>query len=287
MRCDDVRELLELYALGALDANEHAQVAAHLAGCPTCQRMVDELTDVANALPQALAATSPLRLPATAKARLFQSLDALTPGAASAGDRDIVHDRAAPPPPPARQASGQTSGVGAALRRRGSRWWRPRTLGILAATLVAVLALGWGVQLSFALARERALRAEFDALLSGQQALVIDVIDSPKTIKAMLRATQPGSKAYGKLFTRPDMANVVVMAGRLPDPPPGQVYQVWLTRAGTVQLAGELALNAGFGALVFDAGQNGPRYDAAQVILQPDSSTTPTGTTVLQWKASP
>jgi anti-sigma factor RsiW len=287
MRCDDVRELLELYVVGALDADEHAQVVAHLASCPTCQRLADELVDVANALPQALAAASPLRLPATAKARLLPSLDAPTRAVASSGDQDIVHDGAAPPPIPVPLASGQASGVDAAPRRRGSRWWRPRTLGTLAATLVALLALGWGVQLSFALARERALRAEFDALLSGQQALVIDVIDSPKTVKAMLRATQPGSKAYGKLFTRPDMPNVVVMAGRLSDPPTGESYQVWLTRAGTAQLAGELALNAGFGALVFDAGQTGPVYDSAQVVLQPRGSSSPAGTIVLQWQASP
>src|SRR5919198_1268706 len=181
MRCDDVRELLELYALGALDADEHAEVAAHLASCPTCQRLADELAEVAHALPQALAAASPLRIPADAKARLLQSLSALTPAEASSGDLDIVHDGAAPPPTPAPLASGQTSGIGTAPQRRWSRWWRPRTLGTLAATLIAVLALGWGVQLSFALARERALRAEFDALLSGQQALVVDVIDSPKT----------------------------------------------------------------------------------------------------------
>jgi hypothetical protein len=285
MRCDDVQELLELYAVGALDADEHAQVAAHLATCPTCQRLAEELADVANALPQALAAVSPLRIPADAKARLLQSLEAATP-AASSSDLEIVHDGAAPPSPAAPPVSGQTSRVDTALHRRWPRWLRPRTLGTLAATLIALLALGWGVQLSFALARERALRAEFDALLSGQQALVIDVIDSPKTIKAMLRATQAGSKAYGKLFTRPDMPNIVVMAGRLPDPPAGQSYQVWLTRAGTAQLAGELELNAGFGALVFDAGQNGPAYDSAQVVLQPRGSTSPTGTIVLQWQAS-
>src|SRR5919197_3727619 len=96
MRCDDVQELLELYALGALDADEHAEVAAHLASCPTCQRLADELADVATALPQALAAASPLRMPATAKARLLQSLDAPTP-AASSGDQSIVHDSATPP----------------------------------------------------------------------------------------------------------------------------------------------------------------------------------------------
>jgi anti-sigma factor RsiW len=287
MRCDDVRELLELYAMGALDADEHAEVAAHLAGCPTCQRLADELADVANALPEALAAASPLRIPAAAKARLFQSLDAPTPVAASSGDQGIVHDSATSLSIPVPLASGRASGVGAALHRHGSRWWRPRMLGTLAAMLVAVLALAWSVQLSFALARERALRAEFDTIISGQQALVVDIIDSPKTVKALLRATQPGSKAYGKVFIRPDMPNVVVMAGRLPAPPAGQAYHVWLTSGSTTRLAGQLALNAGFGALIFDAGQDGPMYDSAQVVLQPQASTSPTGTIVLQWQASP
>jgi hypothetical protein len=153
--------------------------------------------------------------------------------------------------------------------------------------LVAVLALAWSVQLSFALARERALRAEFDTIISGQQALVVDIIDSPKTVKALLRATQPGSKAYGKIFIRPDMPNVVVMAGRLPAPLAGQAYHVWLMSGNTTRLAGELALKAGFGALIFDAGQDGPVYDAVQVTLQPTGSSTPTGPAVLQWRASP
>jgi anti-sigma factor RsiW len=287
MHCNDVRELLELYAIGALDADEHAEVAAHLAGCPTCQHLADELADVASALPEALAAVSPFRLPATAKARLFQSLNAPTPAAASSGDPGIVHDGAALPPTLVPLASGPAAGVSAALHRRAGRWWRLRTLGTLAAALIAVLALAWSVQLSFALARERTLRAEFDTIISGQQALVVDIIDSPKTVKALLRATQPGSKAYGKIFIRPDMPNVLVMAGRLPAPPTGQAYHVWLTSGSTTRLAGELALNEGFGALIFDAGQAGPVYDSALVVLQPQGSTSPAGTIVLQWQTSP
>ena len=40
---DSFRELIEAYALGALDADEHAAVAAHLAtGCADCTRVLAE-----------------------------------------------------------------------------------------------------------------------------------------------------------------------------------------------------------------------------------------------------
>jgi len=153
------------------------------------------------------------------------------------------------------------------------------------AAIVTILALAWGVQLNAALARERALRAEYVQLVSQQQELVIEVIDSPKTVKAILRSTQPGSNAYGKLFTRSDLPHVVVMAAWLPQPPAGQAYQVWLTREGQTQLVGELALNQGFGVLVFDADRPGPVYEAAQITLQPRGGTTPSGSPLLQWQA--
>jgi hypothetical protein len=39
MTCEETRELLELYALGVLEREEHFEVASHLAdGCPNCNR---------------------------------------------------------------------------------------------------------------------------------------------------------------------------------------------------------------------------------------------------------
>ena len=277
MQCEQIKDILESYAVGALDDDGHAAVEAHLADCAACRRLANELEETVSALPQALAAVSPLRLPATAKDRLLRALEQELPAQAPLTNGEHVSTH----PTPERIVSpGHPRAV------RWLAWLRPRTLGTLAAAVIAVLALAWSVQLSFALARERALRAEFDQLLSGQQALVVDVIDSPKTVKAALRATQPGSKAYGKLFTRPDMPNVVVMAGRLPEPPAGQSYHVWLVSGTITQFAGELALNQGFGALIFDAGQDGPVYDSVQVTLQAKGSSAPTGAAIIQWRAS-
>jgi len=42
-KCDQFRELIEAYALGALDAEERAGFEAHLAsGCQNCAKAVEE-----------------------------------------------------------------------------------------------------------------------------------------------------------------------------------------------------------------------------------------------------
>jgi anti-sigma factor RsiW len=77
MTCQDpVQELLEAYVLGALEAAEQARVERHLQDCPDCQRLVNEYTEVASKLPQALAAATELPLPSEIKTRLLQTLAA-------------------------------------------------------------------------------------------------------------------------------------------------------------------------------------------------------------------
>ncbi len=129
-------------------------------------------------------------------------------------------------------------------------------------------------------------------MLVSQQETVLEVVDARNTIKRNL-APPDGSggatASYGKLYTRPDLSDVVAMAGRLPPPPAGQAYHLWLTQAGqssAPQLAGVLAFNQGFGLLVFDAAQPGPTYNAAWVTLQPPGSAAPAGPTVLRWQGS-
>jgi hypothetical protein len=138
-----------------------------------------------------------------------------------------------------------------------------------------------------ALARERALRAEF-ANLVDQQEVVLEVIDSNKTSRVVLRSPAGSdSSAYGKLFTRSDLPHVVAMAARLPQPPPGQAYHLWVTPSqGQTELAGVLKINEqGFGLLIFDADHDGPVYDSVQATLQPQGSRSPSGSPVLVWQA--
>jgi anti-sigma factor RsiW len=72
------RELLEAYALGALDEDERREVEAHLEECDECAQLARELAEVAHRLPLALAAASPLRPPASLKERV---LGAVAPAA--------------------------------------------------------------------------------------------------------------------------------------------------------------------------------------------------------------
>jgi anti-sigma factor RsiW len=289
MDCEQVREQLEAYALGALEPEERDRVARHLAGCPECSRLAAQYAEIAADLPLALAAASPLRPPPELKERLVRSLG-VPPAEATAPAPEQPANGAPPTPPPTAPGgvARPDSRDGRAPWRplRESRRLRPSVLGALAAVLLLAFSLGWSARLSATLAKERALNAGFRDLV-GQQEVVLEVVDSPKTVKAVLRPPQgTTSPAYGKLYTRPDLPNVVVMAAKLTPPPPGQAYHVWLTQQGRTSLAGVLTVNdQGFGLLVFDAGRNGPVYDAARLTLQPEGATAPAAPPVLVWEA--
>jgi hypothetical protein len=255
MTCQDptIQELLEAYVLGALEASEREKVERHLQNCADCQGLVNEYAEITSRFPHALARASQLSLPPEIKTRLLQAL-ATNP---SSPRTTLIPFR-----------------------------WRPRLvtwgLGVLLA-----LSLAWGFQLKVALAQERALRSEF-ANLVDQQETVLDVIDSNKTTKEFLRATSSDSNSYGKLFTRSDLPDVVAMAGRLPVPPEGQAYHLWVTQDRKTYLAGMMKVNdKGFGLLIFTADRLGPVYEAAQLILQPVDSTSPAGNPIIAWQASP
>ena len=284
-----IEELLEAYALGALDPEERVRVAGHLASCAECRAVVEAYEETVAGLPLALAAASPLRPPDAARERLLRTVAGLPSGVA-ASDRDGSPNAAQAPD---RDGAGPLVALpGGRSGRRAWRWWRPGVLAAAAAVLLLALSLGWSIRLSVALARERSLSANYAQLAEqvvGQQEVVLEVVDSPRTVRALLRPP-PGTATgnappYGKLFTRPDLPHVVVMAARLPPPPPEQAYHLWLTREGRQQLVGTLRVNEqGFGLLVFDADRNGPVYEAARLTLQPEATTTPAEPPVILWE---
>jgi hypothetical protein len=242
------RQRLHAYALGALDEDEQRPLEAHLEGCPECRQLASELTETANALPAALATASPLRPPPSLRDRLVAEVD--------------------------RRA-----------RPQGRTWWRPRTALALAGVAIAALLVTWNVRLENALSQQRTLRARI-AALKGEQERIFEVVDSRQTEKAFLAPPEgSSSEAYGKLFTRSDLADVVVLGARLPPPRPDTAYHLWLTERGRTKLAGTLAVDrSGFGLLLFRANRAGPKYEAAQVILQPKGSKRPSGRPVLEWQ---
>lgn len=298
MSSNHIIELLEEYALDGLDPDERAEVEQHLQECPECRRAARELLDLTSLLPQALAEASTLRPPAALKERLLATLaadlDPITkPGAV---EERPAEARQAAPAPSLPQATTSADGRPGTTKRGQSVWhWlvsgRLRAVGVLAGLLLLVLSVFLGMQLGIVLAQERALRMELDNLF-GQQEVVLEVVDSDKTVKRVLLAPEPRRSQplppYGKLFTRSDLPHVVAMVARLPQAPEGQAYHLWLTYRGQTELAGHLEVNdQGFSLLAFDADTNGPVYEAARLTLQPIGSVSPAGDPILQWEASP
>lgn len=271
MSCDEIKPLLEAYALGALDEPDQGMVETHLAECAACRHRLQEYTELVQVLPQAVAAASPLQPPSALKERVLQSV---TASQSSASSQILEPSPLTPPPRPKAVTPPKLS------------WWRPRTWAAVATAILLVALTIWSVQLSVALARERALRAEF-ANLVDQQEVVLEVIDSTKTTRrVLLPPDQEASNAYGKLFTRADLPHVVAMAARLLQPPPGQAYHLWVTSGEMTHLAGLMKINEqGFALLVFDADRDGPEYDSAWLTLQPEGSQTPVESPVLIWQS--
>lgn len=287
MDCHEIRELLEAYVLGALDDEEETRVESHLAACPECRQLANEAADVANQLPQALTEASSLRVPPAVKVRLLETLrKSETAPAQSDGSSTPDRQRAASVDAVSPEA-GRPAYV--KWRSRIARWlpqWRPRTVIAVAALILLAISVVWNVRLIGVLAQERAQLAEYADLI-GQQEIVLEVVDSNQTTRRVLLPPEDGSRAYGKVFTRPDMPHVVAMAARLPQPPEGQAYHLWVTRAGRTRLAGTMNVNdEGFGLLVWDVDRDGPDYESARLTLQPEGSTEPAGAPVLVWQPS-
>jgi Anti-sigma-K factor rskA/Putative zinc-finger len=255
--CERIRGLLAAYALGALNGDDRTTVETHLERCPACLKLAREHEDAVHALPSALAAASPVELPQSLKERVVGQT------------KEEPH---VPRPEPA------------ARRRR----WRLRGALALATLAVGGLFIAWDARLDDARSQERQLRARL-AKLEGLQPIVLEVVDSRRTVKYVLLPPdeRSESRAYGKVFTRTDLPNVVAMANRLPQPHAGQAYHLWATAAGRTRLVGVMPLDKqGFALLVFRADQQGPRYENVRVFLQRKGTRRPSGVPVLAWNSA-
>ena len=259
MTCDLIRDRLELYVLGQLDAAEQAEVESHVSECPDCQVALRSLETTVALMPEALVQATGDEAP--------------NPDLLATLHGEIRKRQATPAVVSARQG----------WLRHWPRWSPARLAAVVAIAILAV-SIGWGFRLNQALSEERELRQQV-AQLVDQQEIVLEIVDGADTERRFLRPPPgDGSTSYGKVFTRPEFTDVVIMAGRLPPEPDGFGYHVWLTSRGVVELAGTLDVNDdGFGLLVIEAPEAGPSYEAALVTLQRFGETSPGGSIVISW----
>src|SRR5215813_221186 len=236
----ELQERLEAYALGALEAEEAEAVAIHLLSCGECQAELNTYRRVADSLPSALAARSPLRVHPSLKRKVLARLQA-----------------------PTRTRR----------RFRAALWPAAAALAVLMFAGSTV----WGLHVQQQLGRDELLRSQQLAKLQtmldrDDQLRVLELLDSSARIKRLLKPVDPASPtfqhSYGKLWTRADGDDVVVMVNLLPQPPAGQHYELLVTSEGRTIDAGALKVDQdGFAMLLFKANKKGPSYTRATVTL--------------------
>jgi anti-sigma-K factor RskA len=186
---------LGAYMLGALPAEECAGFEAHLEVCAACRDDVADLQAAADALPASVPQVVP---PPELKGRIMAVVESEAALLAAAGERADRPEGApvAPTPAPAREAE---------PRRGRFRGWtlRPALAAGLAAALLLVGGLG-------------------GALLAGGG-------PEAQTVTASVDPAQaPGARVTLQVRDGSGM----LVAERMPPPPRGRVYQVWIKRPG-------------------------------------------------------
>jgi anti-sigma factor RsiW len=197
MTCQEVRELLAVLSLDALDIDERDVIEDHLANCPTCADIHRGYEEMVAALALGLPQVDP---PAGLKGRIV--------AAVTAGDGSV------------RPA-----------------WWRlaaRRTspLGLVAA-LALILAVGaaiWAATLQWQLADQRASVARY-AERAQRYENAVAVLQAELMDIRRLEGTNAAPGGFGRVLIDPTSGAGMMVVGRLPPLPEGRAYQLWLVKA--------------------------------------------------------
>lgn len=210
-RHDDIRDQLADYVLGELSTAARHRVQEHLDGCPECAAHAQELSAAFHGVGLA---EEPVRLPAHLKARVLASLqrESRVPGSARA--LPVVHTR------------------------------RPRGVhpGWLAAAAAGLVVLGG----MLAVSQQRAgrlveqLRHEVEStarltteagIVADQADLAVAILTSTDMRRIDLEGFDVSRNATARAYWSATKG-LLIVADRLPPPPSGRTYQVWLIGGG-------------------------------------------------------
>jgi anti-sigma-K factor RskA len=203
MTTGETHDLVALYVVDALSAEEAQEFESHLEGCAECRKEVAEMRTVTEMLSSSVDADPPSALRGSILAEI--AVTAQEPG-----------DRRSVGPAPAADDAARAERVAVPdnvipLRRNlGSR------LAYLVAAASVLLAVGFGGW---------ALQSRDDAhQASGQQAQLLDLLGAGDVRTVSGTATPGGS---GTVVLSRDRAEAVFVATDLPDLPDGKVYELW------------------------------------------------------------
>jgi anti-sigma-K factor RskA len=184
------------YVLDALDEQERVAFESHLPGCPDCQAEVVALRATVAGLGAADAVAPPERLRAAVLAEVART------------------------PQVAPEATAADAVANAEVVPLGSRRRRLVAVLAVAATLLALLAIGLGALLGQA-------RSQRDEVSADAQR-VAQVLTAPDA-RSTTAAVQGGGRAA--VVVSPSQQAAVLVGDDLAQPPAGHVYQLWFIGA--------------------------------------------------------
>ena len=223
----EIADKLEAYLLDQLPRDERRDVDAHLLLCQTCAQDVRELHD-------ALAAVG-------------QSVPPVAPPPAL---RQRVLDAVATQPQEPRRAM--------VLQMRRRPLWVTATWAAAAAVVLAVGVVAFRVeqsrqQLASDVAQLQADNADLQERLRrfrGQTDLALSILTAGDMREIPMIGRENAAAAAARAYWSPTRG-LLVVADRMPTPPPGRIYQVWVIENGTPASAGLLSdETAGRGMLI-------------------------------------
>lgn len=266
MTNEHVDDLIDLYALGALEPGEQQAVDEHIETCTRCRAQL-------------------------AEAKRLVLLLAWTPD---------QHD---PPPALQQKLMQRITGLQRREGRVPQKWWQnidlqhwfviPRPvlgLATVAALALALVLGGRAIQLQRQLATAQAQLSaqqqqltDVQAQLAGkQQELatlqaqtqelqpVINVLRQPGARLVTITAQDNPTQVQGYLLLRPDTREAFVTTASLAPLPQGQTYQFWLISGDQLESGGIFGLNQqGVGTLKIEAQRPLGQYQAIGISVEP------------------
>lgn len=274
MDCETVREHVDAWALGALDAADAIALESHIEGCAECALLADDARDTAAAFALAvpLAAASP-----SLKARVMASASLL---ADVPGRRPVT----------------------------SQRWWFSAAAAAIAA---GVGAMAWGGYLQtqvnglhdteararvvataqsnqFATMRTELVQSSAQSVsLATNQDAVFDIVSQPDVQRLPMSGTALAPAASGRyIWSRTGGLGALVVSS-LPPLPEGKSYYMWVVYENAWTYGGLFTVDStGGGRLVvrdFGDGIDHGAFRGFAVTVEPSTGVTKhTGETVLQ-----
>jgi anti-sigma-K factor RskA len=260
-------EDFELYALGALDADEKLSLETHLKDCADCTRRLAQARGRVALLSAAAPSVEP---PAAVKQRLMARIHA-----------DNAAEKSAVP----QSAKAVPQSVKAEPRKTGTGFWHHPAPGwglAFVAAIIAVLFAANNYRLNQQMEQLRA-EASSDHATIAQAHAVLELLTAPDTHGVTLTAAEVKPQPEGRVFYRPNHG-MIFYAANLPAAPEGRTYQLWMVPTqGNPISAGVFAPNAkGNASIVLLELPAGVTAKAFAVTIEPSGGVPqPTGPKVL------